>query len=150
MTDTGRTVRCTPRLAFTCRATLLAAALLAAGCNGTDPQVAAEPAVTVMRPREAADPSAQTRSALYASMAEAKLFLAAHPGRSLSVEVGACCGFDSAEQAVQGIWGEQIAADLPRSVPVFVTGVDLRLAATAVDMLGASGFTRVYLVDRGR
>jgi hypothetical protein len=31
-----------------------------------------------------------------------------------------------------------------------VTGVDLRLAATAVDMLGASGFTRVYLIDRGR
>ena len=59
-------------------------------------------------------------------------------------------GWDAADLAVRIIWGEQAAADLPGSVPVFVTGPDLRLAATVVDRLHGSGFSRVFLVAGGR
>lgn len=44
---------------------------------------------------------------------------------------------------------EQAAADLPNTVPVFVSGPDLRLAATVVDRLQDGGLTRVFLVGPG-
>lgn len=91
------------------------------------------------------DPGAITRLGLYASPDEAARVLASKPGGALRVKVERG-GDAAAALAVNLVWGEQAAADLPKSVPVFVTGEDLRLAATVVDRLQDGGLTRVYLV----
>ncbi|MFN7642930.1 MAG: hypothetical protein ACK5PW_07575 [Burkholderiales bacterium] len=94
------------------------------------------------------DTGAVTRLGLYASPEQAARVLAARPGAALRVKVDRG-GSDEAELAVRIVWGEQAAADLPNAVPVFVTGPDLRLAATVVDRLQDSGLTRVFLVGPG-
>jgi hypothetical protein len=91
------------------------------------------------------DTGAVTRLGLYASPEQAARVLAARPGAALRVKVDRG-GSDEAELAVRIVWGEQAAADLPNAVPVFVTGPDLRLAATVVDRLQDGGLTRVFLV----
>lgn len=96
-----------------------------------------------------ADAAPVTRLGLYATPEQAARTLAANPGAALRVRVDTG-GWDAADLAVRIIWGEQAAADLPGSVPVFVTGPDLRLAATVVDRLHGSGFSRVFLVAGGR
>jgi hypothetical protein len=95
------------------------------------------------------DAAPVTRLGLYATPEQAARTLAANPGAALRVRVDTG-GWDAADLAVRIIWGEQAAADLPGSVPVFVTGPDLRLAATVVDRLHGSGFSRVFLVAGGR
>jgi hypothetical protein len=94
------------------------------------------------------DPGALTRLGLYTSAEQAARVLAARPGAALRVKVDRG-GADEAELAVRVVWGEQAAADLPNTVPVFVSGPDLRLAATVVDRLQDGGLTRVFLVGPG-
>jgi hypothetical protein len=95
------------------------------------------------------DSGAVTRLGLYATPDEAARVLAARPGGALRVKVDRG-GDEAAALAVNLVWGEQAASDLPRSAPVFVTGDDLRLAATVVDRLEEGGLTRVYLVGPRR
>lgn len=95
------------------------------------------------------DPGAVTRLGLYATPEEAARVMAARPGGALRVKVDRG-GDEAAALAVNLVWGEQAAADLPKAAPVFVTGEDLRLAATVVDRLEEGGLTRVYLVGPRR
>jgi hypothetical protein len=152
------------------RAVLPAAALAACGAStntapSTEPSAEAVPAfvdpaserevaVSLAAPRSAKaspfdDPGALTRLGLYATPDQAARTLAARPGRALRVKVEPAEP-DAVELAVRVVWGEQAAADVPSSAPVFVSGPDLRLAATVVDRLQDSGFSRVFLVGPPR
>jgi hypothetical protein len=119
-----------------------------------DPASDVDVAAALVAPRSAkaspfGDRGALTRLGLYATPDQAARTLAARPGRALRVKVEPAEP-DAVELAVRVVWGEQAAADVPSSAPVFVSGPDLRLAATVVDRLQDSGFSRVFLVGPPR
>ena len=96
-----------------------------------------------------ADPGAHTRTGLYAQRAQALQLERTLRGDVIWVDV-ACCGTEGADLGVLIAFGMQAAGNLPPSVPVFVSGADLRLAASVVNRLADAGFSRVFLLTPAR
>lgn len=93
------------------------------------------------------DPGVRTRTARYATAAQAAELEQALGNDAIRVEVG-CCGAEAAELATGTVHGLQAAHDLGADAPVLVHGHDLRLAAVVADRLGDAGHARVWLVTR--
>ncbi len=91
------------------------------------------------------DHGARTRPGLYTLRAQALALERELRGDVIWVDVG-CCGSEAADLGVSMVRGMQAASDLPASAPVFVSGADLRLAATVVNRLADAGMRRVFLV----
>lgn len=153
-----RNAGCATRIARAALGAALVAAL--AACGGGDDDVRAGAlAADVIAPLIAddgttmpADPravpvdaGAWTSEQLYATREQAAQLAAALPAGVLEVDVS-CCGIDAADFAVWMAYAQRAAYDLPRSVPTFVRGDDLRLAASVAERLAADGMTRVWLV----
>jgi hypothetical protein len=92
-----------------------------------------------------ADAAAWTRSARYATAAQAQQLAHALGDGVLQVRVG-CCGIDAVDEAAGIAWGLQLARELPADTPVLVSGTDLRLAAATANRLASGGLTHVWLV----
>lgn len=86
-----------------------------------------------------------TRNGRYALRAQAEALDRAFAGSVIWVDVD-CCNEHAVETALGTVDGLAAANDLGPTVPVFVTGRDLRIAAAAADRLGVHGYTRVFLV----
>ncbi len=92
-----------------------------------------------------ADHGARTRPGLYAQREQALQLERTLRGAVIWVDV-ACCGTEGADLGVLIAFGMQAAGNLPASVPVFVGGADLRLAASVVNRLADAGLSRVFLL----
>lgn len=96
-----------------------------------------------------ADYGARTRNGLYAQYEQALQLERQLRGDVVWVPVE-CCGTEGADIAVYIAYGVQAAHNLPASAPVFVSGADLRLAASVVNRLSDGGMSRVFLVTPPR
>ena len=96
-----------------------------------------------------ADHGARTRPGLYAQREQALQLERTLRGAVIWVDV-ACCGTEGADLGVLIAFGMQAAGNLPASVPVFVGGADLRLAASVVNRLAEAGLSRVFLLTPAR
>jgi len=140
-------------------------ALLAACGGGAEPEVRAQAlvATSVVAPllddegrvqlsdsaAVPADPGARTRSARYATPAQAAQLEAALGARAIPVTVEAGPDGSTAVEVAAGIvFGLQAAHDLPSDAPVLVRGAELRLAATLANRLDDAGLSHVFLVSR--
>lgn len=140
--------------------------LAAVGCSSgeadlDEPAGAAPPAAvrapplvaqdgTVLPPDPSAvpvDAGAWTQASQYATRGQAAQLGQTLGGRVVEVEVG-CCGAEAVDLAVWTTFALRAAHDLPATVPVFVSGRDLRLAAVVANRLGEHGMPRVFLVSR--
>ncbi len=92
-----------------------------------------------------ADHGAHTQSGLYAQRDQALQLERQLRGDVVWVPVE-CCGTEGADLSVYIAYGVQAAHNLPASAPVFVSGADLRLAASVVNRLAEGGMSRVFLV----
>ena len=95
------------------------------------------------------DHGAQTHKGLYAEREQALQLERQLRGDVVWVPVE-CCGTEGADLAVYIAYGMQAAHNLPASAPVFVSGADLRLAASVVNRLADGGMSRVFLVTPPR
>ncbi len=95
------------------------------------------------------DAGARTRTGRYAHREQALQLERDLRGDVVWVPV-ACCGAEAVDLAVWTAYGMQAAHNLPHSAPVFVTGSDLRLAATVANRLADDGMSRVFLVTSPR
>ena len=95
------------------------------------------------------DHGAHTHKGLYAEREQALQLERQLRGDVVWVPVE-CCGTEGADLAVYIAYGMQAAHNLPVSAPVFVSGADLRLAASVVNRLADSGMSRVFLVTPPR
>lgn len=95
------------------------------------------------------DHGAHTRSGLYAQREQALQLERQLRSDVVWVPVE-CCGTEGADLAVLIAYGMQAAHDLPASAPVFVSGADLRLAASVANRLADGGMSRVFLVTPPR
>ena len=95
------------------------------------------------------DYGARTRKGLYAQREQALQLERTLRGEVIWVDV-ACCGTEGADLGVLIAFGMQAAGNLPASVPVFVGGADLRLAASVVNRLADAGLSRVFLLTPAR
>jgi len=89
-----------------------------------------------------ADVSARTRAGRYATPAQARVLQNALGSDVRIVEVG-CCGEAALEHAVAAAFAERETAGA-----VLVSGLDMRLAAAAVERFNDLGLERVWLVSR--
>lgn len=105
--------------------------------------VAAEPSSVPL------DHGAHTKRGLYAQREQALQLERQLRGDVVWVPVE-CCGTEGADLAVYIAYGVQAAHNLPASAPVFVSGADLRLAASVVNRLADGGMGRVFLVTPAR
>lgn len=96
-----------------------------------------------------ADYGARTRKGLYVQHEQALQLERQLRGDVVWVPVE-CCGTEGADLAVYIAYGMQAAQNLPASAPVFVSGADLRLAASVVNRLADGGMSRVFLVTPPR
>ena len=96
-----------------------------------------------------ADYGARTRKGLYVQREQALQLERQLRGDVVWVPVE-CCGTEGADLAVYIAYGMQAAHNLPASAPVFVSGADLRLAASVVNRLADGGMSRVFLVTPPR
>ena len=95
------------------------------------------------------DYSAHTQQGLYAQREQALQLERQLRGNVVWVPVE-CCGSEGADLAVLIAYGMQAAHNLPASAPVFVSGADLRLAASVVNRLADGGMSRVFLLTPPR
>lgn len=95
------------------------------------------------------DHGAHTQRGLYAQREQALQLERQLRGDVVWVPVE-CCGTEGADLAVYIAYGVQAAHNLPDSAPVFVSGADLRLAASVVNRLADGGMSRVFLVTPPR
>lgn len=96
-----------------------------------------------------ADHGARTRKGLYAQREQALQLERQLRGDVIWVPVE-CCGAEGADLAIQVAYGVQAAHDLSSSAPVFVSGADLRQAASVANRLADGGMSRVFLVTSSR
>ena len=109
------------------------------GADGT-PQPALPQAVP-------ANPSERTRTALYATRAQAHALEAELDGAVIWVETG-CCDEREVSVAMDTADALRTGKNLALDAPVFITGKNLHLAALVVDGLSDEGHTQVFLVTR--
>ena len=95
------------------------------------------------------DHGAHTQRGLYAQREQALQLERRLRGDVIWVPVE-CCGTEGADLAIYIAYGMQAAHNLPASAPVFVSGDDLRLAASVVNRLADGGMSRVFLVTPPR
>jgi hypothetical protein len=147
----------------TALAALLAAIVLLGACGGSEapsPPPVRTTAADIVPPlmhddgsfaasppqAQPADLGAWTRTGLYASARQADQLAHALGAAAIPIEVE-CCGAEAVERTVGIVHAVQAAGDLPDSVPVLVSGADLRLAAAAANRLADGGLTHVWLVS---
>jgi hypothetical protein len=109
------------------------------GADGT-PQPALPQAVP-------ANPSERTRTALYATRAQAQALEGEFDGAVIWVETG-CCDESAVGVALDHVEELRTGKHLALDAPVFITGKNLQLAALVVDRLSDDGYEQVFLVTR--
>jgi hypothetical protein len=109
------------------------------GADGT-PQPALPQAVP-------AHPSERTRTALYATRAQAHALEAELDGAVIWLDAG-CCDERAVSFALDLADGLRMDKHLALDAPVFITGKNLQLAALVADRLTDEGHMLVFLVTR--
>ncbi len=109
------------------------------GADGTP-----QPALPLAVP---SDPNERTQAALYATRAQAEALEAEYDGAVIWVETG-CCDDSAVGMALDHVERLHTGRHLALDAPVFITGKNLKLAATVVNRLSDEGHTQVFLVTR--